>query len=334
MKKDKTIIYSCPYIPAEWIVVHGMKPSRIIPHAASSIRSPARIEGVCPYVRAFVGEAAACDEASAVVVTTVCDQMRRAFDIINSKCKIPAFLMNVPNTWQHNGAKKLYLDELKRLGRFLESLGGKPGSDDYLAKVMLEYDETRASVLATRGYVRSRRYSKAIAEFGRQGTYSISSEKDVTEKKPLINAVPLAILGGPLLIEDFEIFDIVEKAGGFIALDATETGERGMCARFGRDKIQKNPLTELARAYFDGIVDASRRPNTQLYEWLKQRLDERKIRGIIFRRYLWCDLWHAELHRLKQWTELPVLDLDVDVDRQSLSTRTRHRISAFLEMLE
>jgi benzoyl-CoA reductase/2-hydroxyglutaryl-CoA dehydratase subunit BcrC/BadD/HgdB len=51
------------------------------------------------------------------------------------------------------------------------------------------------------------------------------------------------------------------------------------------------------------------------------------------RRYLWCDLWHAELYPLRQRSAVPVLELDaVDDDPGSLE-RTLGRIEAFLEIL-
>ena len=53
----KKIIYTCPYVPAEWIAAHGLQPNRVIPSAAEPIGSIFRIEGVCPFVRAFVNEA-------------------------------------------------------------------------------------------------------------------------------------------------------------------------------------------------------------------------------------------------------------------------------------
>jgi hypothetical protein len=57
------------------------------------------------------------------------------------------------------------------------------------------------------------------------------------------------------------LFDLVEEAGGRIALDATETGRRGQPRPFDRRRIAEEPLMELADAYL-GIADASRRPNS------------------------------------------------------------------------
>ena len=326
----KTIIYTCPYVPAEWIAAHGLHPSRLALDRADSAFSIARTEGVCPYVRSFIAEVINNNQAGGVVVTTLCDQMRRAFDVLVRRCELPAFLMNVPNTWQSLAVQKLYVDELKRLGRFLVRLGGKSPSTDTLARTMLEYDTARASILAARTYLSGRQYAEVIAAFGREGPSGIPN--NATGPAPPIGGVPLAIIGGPLMRQDFDIFDTVEESGGRIVLDATETGERGMCAPFDRRRLRDEPLMELAGAYFDGIQDASRRPNSELYKWLKRELATRAVRGIIFRRYLWCDMWHGELWRLKDWTNLPVLDIDAAGDNEVDRQRTADRIRAFLEM--
>lgn len=292
----------------------------------------ARAEGVCPYVRSFIGEVTTNTRAGGVVVTTVCDQMRRAFDIIVRGCDLAAFLMNVPNTWQSLAAQKLYIDELNRLSRFLIRLGGQYPSTSTLARIMLEYDSARTSILSSRGYLSARQYAEAIAGLGRDGPSKTVNR--IAAAQPRIAGVPLAMIGGPLMGHDFDVFDTVEQLGGRIVLDATETGERGMCASFDRRALRGEPLMELADAYFGGIQDASRRPNSELYKWLKRELAGRAVRGIIFRRYLWCDIWHAELGRLRDWIDLPVLDIDAAGDNQTEQHRTADRIRAFLEMLQ
>lgn len=328
----KTIIYTCPYVPSEWIAAHGLRACRLLLDRTESDSALARTEGVCPFVRSFIGEAMNNTRADGVVVTTVCDQMRRAFDILVRKCELPAFLMNVPSTWDSLESQKLYIDELKRLSRFLTELGGKLPSNDILEKIMFEYDSARKSILAAREYLSARRYAEAIAGLGLDGPDKTLNS--VTAAEPPTDGVRLSIIGGPLMEQDFALFDMIEQSGGRIVLDATETGERGMCASFDRRRLRDDPLMELADAYFGGILDASRRPNSELYEWLSGELTSRQVQGIIFRRYVWCDLWHAEVQRLKDFTDLPVLDIDTGGDNDNERHRTANRIRAFLEMLQ
>jgi benzoyl-CoA reductase/2-hydroxyglutaryl-CoA dehydratase subunit BcrC/BadD/HgdB len=146
--------------------------------------------------------------------------------------------------------------------------------------------------------------------------------------------IPLAIVGGPMLKEDVDFFRLVENAGGRLVLDATEGGQRTQPRRFDSSKVAADPLRELADAYFSTIPDAFRRPNSGLYEWLGRELNRRHVRGIVFRRYVWCDLWHGELQRLKQWSPVPVLDIDEGQDDLAAPNRLQGRLEAFLEMLD
>jgi len=348
----KRIIYSCPYVPAEWIAAHGLQPSRIIPDPTKSSAPVGPVEGLCPYVRAFLNEAIADKQAGGVIMTTVCDQMRRGFDVLVRRCKVPSFLMNVPRTWQNFAAQRLYLDELRRLGRFLVRLGGKPPTPSSLAEVMLRYDAARNSIRTSRAYLSARQYAESIAAFGQDGPTPGGKIENRKSKIEIPPGLPLAIIGGPLTKGDFDIFDVVEQFGGRIVLDATETGERGICGPFDRRRLHEDPLAEFVNAYFGGIQDASRRPNSELYQWLAHELlapapgrgssaqgprlngpRSGPVRGIIFRRYVWCDTWHAELQRLKEWTDLPVLDIDIAGDTETERHRWQNRIRAFLETL-
>ncbi len=295
----RTIVYICPYVPSEWIAAHGLRPRRMVPVPLDGAAVIPRVEGLCPYARAFINDVAANGEADGIVVTTVCDQMRRVFDLVVRRLDTPAFLLNVPSTWQTTAARRLYLDELKRLGRFLVRLGGREPGKDHLAQVMRDYDDAGEHVTG-------------------------SSRTD---------GIPVVVLGGPLMQRDRVLFDIVEQSGGCIVLDATEMGQRGRRSAFDRRALAEDPLMELARAYFE-IPDASRRPNSELYRWLKRELAQAGARGIIFHHYVWCDTWHAELGRLKEWTDLPVLQLDSDGQGDASIARSQNRIRAFLEMLQ
>jgi benzoyl-CoA reductase/2-hydroxyglutaryl-CoA dehydratase subunit BcrC/BadD/HgdB len=126
------------------------------------------------------------------------------------------------------------------------------------------------------------------------------------------------------------LLEVVQDCGGRIVLDATETGQRGACGPFDRRRLTEDPLMELAQAYFH-IPDASRRPNSELYQWLKEELARAGARGILFHHYVWCDKWRAEFTRLKEWAKLPMLRLDSEGHGEMDVVRVRNRVRAFLE---
>jgi len=313
----RTIVYTCPYVPAEWIAAHGFEPRRLIPLPTGEGCIAPRAEGLCPYARAFANEAPTAG-ADGIVVTTLCDQMRRAYDLLARGSSAPAFLLNMPKTWQTVAARKMYLDELKRLGRFLVRLGGRTPTHHDLAKAMTDVGCAVHTIRPSE----------------KRGHSAFSSQDGLTEEKaecPLF--VAIAVVGGPLMQRDRVLFDLIEESGGRVVLDATETGLRGQPRAFDRRRIAEDPLIELADAYF-GIPDASRRPNSELYAWLKKELVRTNAKGIVFHHYVWCDMWRAELSRLKEWVGLPVLGLDSDGHGETNTARLRTRIRAFLEMLQ
>lgn len=328
----KTVLYTCPFVPAEWIAAHALHPARIMPASAGQVSLPGAGEGICPFTAAFFHEARSASHDHAVIVTTVCDQMRRMAEWIENEKEIPVFLFNVPATWESVTAQKIYRSEVRRLGRFLVRLGGKAPSDQELARVILDYDAARTQLRDARGFLAARAYSEAIADFVRNGPASDAwTAPSPSAAAPAGRGVPLALVGGPLLRVHLEIFDMVEQAGGDVVLDATGTGERVLAQPLDRRAVRDDPFNTLVDACFGAIPDAFRRPNTGLYAWLKEETEKRGVRGIIFDHHVFCDTWHGEARRLKEWSGLPVLILDTDGSVPG--ARTASRIQAFLEVL-
>ncbi len=346
----KTVLYTCPYVPAEWIAAHGLRPWRIVCSAAGPDAVAARREGMCAYARSFLNEALSRSEVDAVVMTTLCDQMRRAFDV-PAVGPIRAFLLNIPATWQSAGAFDYYVEELRRLGRFLVAVGGLEPSSAHLTAIMGQYQAARRSILGARPGRTARRWAELVERFGRGGPAGLDEAPDPPQDAaegreardeadgwqrfaqrrpdsvrplPSVKAatptqyamrhrndeIALAIIGGPLLKQDFDIYDLIEDNGGRIVFDATETGERGWPGQFDPAALAEDPLTALGRAYFEGVRDPSRRPNDPLHAWLKDACRSHRVRGVIYYRHLWCDAWHAELSRVKHTLGLPVLAIE------------------------
>ena len=117
------IAYTSPFVPPEWISAHGLRPAWLPAHCDGARSAEALREGVCPFAGAVLGGLPNGLEAAALVLTTTCDQMRRAADIVGRDAP-PVFLFNVPATWQTAVSRQLYCDELERLGRFLVRAGG------------------------------------------------------------------------------------------------------------------------------------------------------------------------------------------------------------------
>jgi benzoyl-CoA reductase/2-hydroxyglutaryl-CoA dehydratase subunit BcrC/BadD/HgdB len=143
----------------------------------------------------------------------------------------------------------------------------------------------------------------------------------------------LALVGGPMSQGDYELLTAVEAAGARFVLDATEAGERTLPAHLDMDRLNADPREELVRIYFDSIPAVFQRPNDRLFAWLREQVAQRGVRGILVRRYVWCDHWHAELSRLREELSVPVLDWDGAGNDPRAQAGALGRMEAFLEIL-
>jgi benzoyl-CoA reductase/2-hydroxyglutaryl-CoA dehydratase subunit BcrC/BadD/HgdB len=181
--------------------------------------------------------------------------------------------------------------------------------------------------------MRSSLTARRLAEAMASPNFDVRTNTDRAGTPTRNGRTRLALVGGPLLREDFAIYDLVEEGGGTIVLDGTEHGERAMPARFDRRRLRDDPLGELADAYFGAIRDAFRRPNDELFAWLGRELVERDVQGVIYHSYVWCDTWEAEAHRLKEWSPVPVLLLSSGDGDGDAAKRIAGQVQAFLEVV-
>lgn len=328
------VFYASPWVPAEWIKAHGLEP-RGVWYAEGFASQPLPLAaGACAFAEALM-ELAERHPGSAVIFTTHCDQLRRGFDAAASLTKCPLFLFNLPATWQTAVAAKLFTAELERLGRFLVELGGRAPSSDGLNQVLNEWQAARSSLLKAAARLPARQFAEALARFYGDGPAGVAEDARQTRAE----GVPLALLGGPLPRSRWQLLDIIENAGGRVVLNATEPGERNLwhesppSSRVGSSGANGGPLDSLVRNYLDHCIDVFQRPNTRLYDWLREHLAARKARGIVLWHYVGCDLWRAEAQPLREAFGLPVLLLDAD-EAAADSLRNAGRIQAFVESLQ
>jgi benzoyl-CoA reductase/2-hydroxyglutaryl-CoA dehydratase subunit BcrC/BadD/HgdB len=321
--------YFSPFVPPEWIAAHGLRPLWLTLDRKVAGTHEAPHRGLCPCAGALVAHTMCGATPGTLVLTTNCDQMRYASAYLDQASITSTFLLNVPSTWQRPQVRQLYRQELQRLGRFLVQAGGCAPTREQLEMTIEQYHDRRAAALQSRPRLPARQWAETLVRL-RSGQ---TSSKIAASARACDDGIPLVLIGGPLLANDDSFLELVEMAGGRIVVDGSEGGERTLPAAVDRRHLRDDPLDELIRIYFDTIPDVSRRPNTCLYEWLGAQLSVHSARGIILRRYSFCDLWHAELQRLRQWSDVPLLDIDVAASDEGELSRVRGRIEAFLEML-
>ena len=330
------VAYCHPFVPPEWIAAHGLRPCWLPCRAGDEPAVWVR-RGVCPVAASRLDDFSGELPAEAVVLTTTCDQIRYAAALLQHLGTLPVFLLHVPRTWQNAAVRAFYREELERLGRFLVGCGGTSPADDVLGRTMLQYDGARASLRGQRGQMTASGYARAIAALrgplDQPAPPRQSQEECLQSSIPKQGDLPLALVGGPMSQGDYELLAAVEEAGGHFVLDATEAGERTLPATVDIDRLQADPRDELVRIYFDGIPDVFQRPNDRLFAWLRAEVVGRGVRGIIVRRYVWCDHWHGEMPRLCEELGVPVLEWEGVGNDPRARASALGRMESFLEML-
>ncbi len=233
-------------------------------------------------------------DGSAVVFTTRCDQMRRISELYSSS-GAKLFLMNIPATWQNQTAIGIYKDELKRLSSFLIQTGGTEPDFENLV--------------------------------------TLFKNKKRPDPPKVGNEKRIALMGGPAIDFDSGLINLIQEHSAKICLDATEIGELAI-PDVNLKKLADDPYSELAIAYFANMPDIAKRPNKQFYEHIDEMVKQRNIDAIIVRTYPWCDIWHAEIPRIKELFKLPLLHFTADVCTSPKNdSRLKTRLKAFFEIL-
>jgi hypothetical protein len=320
------VFLTSPWIPPEWIRAHGLQPHGIWSAEHFQPGTWPLSGGVCPFAETVVRFAEARTD-SAVIFSTACDQLRRGFDAAMLHGQRHRFLFNVPATWQTTAAKEIFRSELERLGQFLLTIGGHAPTPELLRQEMVQSGGRRKRLLESAPASSSRGFAEAVARFHWDGTFSPSPPVAPA------NQIPLALVGGPFLASHWKLLDEIEAAGGRVALNATESGERSLCPAFELDAATGTPFDMLVHGCCDNVVDVFQRPNTRLYSWLKPRLASRHARGIVLWHFTGCDLWRAEARTLRETFGLPVLLLEAGGE-PGTTPRDVNRIEAFVETLK
>ncbi|MBN1588287.1 MAG: 2-hydroxyacyl-CoA dehydratase [Pirellulales bacterium] len=314
----KTVAYCHPLVPSEWIEAHGLRARWTVPRHSGA----GAICGMCPYAQAVVDTLAGAGEETIAVLTTACDQMRHGAGLLAEGLGDRVFLLNVPSTWQSPASRAYYTEELQRLGRWLVGWGGRRPAAGQLAQVMADHDRARNAF----------RHGQ-IPDEPPSWCNPVAVRLAAEAKRADRGGVALGIVGGPLMEHDLAIVEWINAAGGRIVLDATCGGYRTLPERFDPSAIERDALAELIRAYFDHVPTIHQRPGSRLHDWLANAIREHRAEGLLCLRYVWCDLWHAEVARLKETAGVTILDMDLGDEDRGGEGRVVARLEAMIESL-
>jgi hypothetical protein len=326
------VFLASPWVPPEWVKAHGLEPRTILslPVVSGSTLSA----GACAHAETVLLQAES-QAHGAFVFTTHCDQLRRAYDALISGASTRAFLFNLPATFESRAVHTLFHQELERLKRWLLEMGGREPGRETLMEILQDYEMSRERLATAGSWCSGRPYAEALLQFYSAGTTALPEPVgEARTAQPTL--IPLALVGGPFTLPYWPLLDEIAKSGGTVVLNATDYGERGL-GRTGTNTLgtwaaaNRDPEA-LSRLFLGRMVDVFQRPNDRLYEWLGERIQQRRVQGIVLWHFIGCDLWRGELRTLEDRFQIPVLLLENDGTGDG-SVRTSTRIQAFLESL-
>lgn len=295
------IAYCSQHVPPEWIAAHGITPLRIIPEM--NLNTPLEeSEGVCDFMRGFFNSAKHAG-ADALIATSVCDQMRRGYDLYSTFSQLPTHLFNQPAMWKRASHLKLFRYELKKLSNFLISLGGSTPSNKKLRESMLQYEQNR----------------------------KLKLQQETTDNHNSSKCYGIGIVGGPITPHQQVLINLFINDGAYVAFDSSEFSNENAPFSYNRRELHESAFDHMAQQWFEANHAIYQRPNTPFYQWLQRRIDQTTPKALILNRWIWCDFWHGESERISSFSPVPVLILDVN--RNETSARNSTRVMAFIESL-
>jgi benzoyl-CoA reductase/2-hydroxyglutaryl-CoA dehydratase subunit BcrC/BadD/HgdB len=344
----KVVGYFCLYAPFEIVQAAGAIPVRLARADYQSALAGERFlrADACPFCKASLGKFVhdpLYRLVDGVVIVNTCDMMRRLPEALTSNYSVPVFLLYLPRTSElFPNRLQEFQAGLRDLKAWLGGLTGQKWQEERLREAideanqlrrrLQELDQTRAEmpppisgselfdIVALATLLPPKRMLNLLNEL-----LAVRRTQAGAVNK---NRARLLLTGSILSEEDRTLIEIVEEKADIVA-DTVCTGSRWFNEAI---TVEEEPFAGLARFYFSRTPCACRRPNTALFEYIKQQVTARKVQGIVSKSLLYCDAYRFEVKQLRQEVGLPVLEVDGDysqVNRQQLRTR----VEAFLEML-
>ncbi|MEN6308460.1 MAG: 2-hydroxyacyl-CoA dehydratase family protein [Anaerohalosphaeraceae bacterium] len=260
--------YNCPFVPAELITACGLSPRRF--DADTADFCAAQTEGICFAVETFLTGLKKQTSPYAVIFTTLCDQMRRAFDLYQANGGKNGFLLNVPVTIGPD-AVALFAEELRQMEQFLGHL------------------------------------SDHTAQFDTINTDAPHLKSSKPQKN---SRAKIALIGGPVYACQLAALEHSLENRGAIVLNAAENAVEEFRRPLNPQALKIDPYVELAAAYLQTIPSIRTRPGHLFYQWLQTQLQTTAVDGIILIRHPFCDHWRGVEYQLRQRPLPPVLAIE------------------------
>lgn len=332
--------YTCNAFPAAVLAGLGLWPVRVLCGTSSDSESAGEKivrADVCPLVKSLLGNVAEAKDLHAEVDLWIglytCDQMRRGLNSLSEQLGKEVHPVQLPATRTDDSAE-YYAAQIKRVAADIETRHNLHFDEKQALRWADEYNDAakvisqaaRAGISSPLGLHAMFHLLFSARPFGLARFF----EKIIIESDTFKPEKTVLLTGSPLTLEDTVLLEELEAKGiGVVPLNCTGLNavEYEKPATIDADAIKS-----LALAAFNRPPCARARPNTIVYERIKQTLTDTGAQGLIVKCLKFCDQWYTERERMRRAFNVPVLVFDSDYAAGGRE-RLLSRIDAFLEMI-
>lgn len=344
----------CCYAPTEMVYAMGGIPVGLcgmsqIPIPVAERKLPAN---TCPLVKSSFGfiESGTCpffESADAVIAETTCDAKKKMYEYIGHYK--PFHLIELPQIPDREAAMKHWLDELKRLKRFLEGQFRKRITSKRLEaaikltnrrrrlrRKLYDYTKTFPPVVSggeihrlfdvyAAGEDYDRHLEKVLEELERRRQ---AGEVTAGEDAPRV-----LMTGCPLGGDAEKVIEEIEGAGGVIVVNEACSGIKPLLDLVAEDT--GDPLRAVAERYLK-LPCSVMTPNDRRLEVMDELIDEFKPDCVIDVILTACHTYNLESHKIMELVQkkhgLPFLKIETDYSEADRG-QMRIRIDTLMEMV-
>ncbi|HSD39785.1 MAG TPA: 2-hydroxyacyl-CoA dehydratase [Rhodocyclaceae bacterium] len=347
----KKVGYMCTYTPVEVLNAAGVAYTRLAKcgEPAVVVQGEALTKSVfCDVTKSLLGQFAAKeplhDSLDRVVTFYTCDSMRAASDAIDNYFK-PSYGYMVPRGSLKDSARAMFRQQILHFKGDLETLTGKPISDDDVRQQISLFKEIRNLIKRLSDLRKRRRPPLSGSDFlditRAHRTLPASEQLEVfSDLYARLAAQPdgesrrlrVMISGGMIADGDRRIMHMLERELGVDVV--VEDHCTGIAPYYYPMQDSGDPWTDLASGYLDQAPCARQAPLQRRVDFSAHLAEEYAVDAVIFTYMKFCPCYGmTKLNFIKRFQSmgLPVLELDVDYS-QNDSGQIKTRIEAFLEV--
>ncbi len=301
-----------------------------------------KLAGLCPYIQT----------TDLIVGETTCDGKKKAYELFDEMTNGKMYVMDIPNTKSDDG-KALWLNEVKRFSKKLESLTGKKITLEKLKeaskivndkrKALKRLSRLRANdpspisgldallINQVAFYDDPLRFTAKVNELCDELYQRVNSGAGEASK----GSPRILVSGSPMAIPNWKLHAITEGSGATIVGEESCVGERNFRSLLDDNfSSLEDAMQKIADRYMT-INCACFTPNNERLSDIEDLAGRLKADGIIHYAIQFCTPYMMEAYKVKKVADamkVPFLRIETDYSMEDMG-QLKTRVEAFLEMI-